>query len=146
MADFATRRFPVSIKGVVTAPDARVLLLRNDRGEWELPGGRPERGESPEQCVRREIREETGWEVAAVRILDAWMYEPLPDAFVFVTTYGCRLVSGGARPVVSDEHTMFGLFAETEVPELNMPDGYKRSVLSWFAGPAAAPDTRGGAA
>lgn len=37
--------FPVSIKGVVVSDD-RVLLLKNDRDEWELPGGRIELGES----------------------------------------------------------------------------------------------------
>jgi ADP-ribose pyrophosphatase YjhB (NUDIX family) len=46
--------YPVSVKGV-TARDGRILLLRNDRGEWELPGGRLETGETPEQCVVREI-------------------------------------------------------------------------------------------
>jgi hypothetical protein len=45
--------FPVSIKGVVLRA-GRVLLLRNDRDVWELPGGRPEVGETPEQCVVRE--------------------------------------------------------------------------------------------
>lgn len=33
--------YPVSIKGVVVR-DGRVLLLKNERDEWELPGGRIE--------------------------------------------------------------------------------------------------------
>jgi ADP-ribose pyrophosphatase YjhB (NUDIX family) len=49
--------YPVSVKGVVVR-DGRVLLLRNDRAEWELPGGRLEPGETPPQCVVREIAEE----------------------------------------------------------------------------------------
>jgi ADP-ribose pyrophosphatase YjhB (NUDIX family) len=59
--------YPVSVKGVVVR-DGRVLLLHNERGEWELPGGRLEIGETPEQCVVREIAEETGWAVTALVI------------------------------------------------------------------------------
>ena len=39
-------RFPVSVKGVLLEAD-RVVLLLNDRDEWELPGGRLEHGEDP---------------------------------------------------------------------------------------------------
>jgi 8-oxo-dGTP pyrophosphatase MutT (NUDIX family) len=38
--------FPVSIKGVLMDGD-RVVLLENERREWELPGGRLEPGEAP---------------------------------------------------------------------------------------------------
>lgn len=62
--------FPVSVKGVAVR-DGRVLLLRNERSEWELPGGRIERGESPEECLVREVAEETGWRVRAGPILDS---------------------------------------------------------------------------
>ena len=40
--------YPVSIKGVLIR-DGRVLLVHNERDEWELPGGRIEPGEAPEQ-------------------------------------------------------------------------------------------------
>jgi 8-oxo-dGTP pyrophosphatase MutT (NUDIX family) len=49
-----TRTFPVSIKGVVVQA-GRVLLLHNERDEWELPGGKLELGEGPAACVVREI-------------------------------------------------------------------------------------------
>jgi 8-oxo-dGTP pyrophosphatase MutT (NUDIX family) len=48
--------FPVSVKGVLLGEEG-VVLLENERREWELPGGRLEVGESPEECVVREIRE-----------------------------------------------------------------------------------------
>ena len=65
--------FPVSVKGVVIR-DGRVLLLRNERDEWELPGGKLELGEDPAGCVAREITEEVGWPITTGPILDAWQY------------------------------------------------------------------------
>ena len=40
---------------------------------------------------------------------------------------------GADEPVLSHEHKEIGLFTEQEVDALNMPDGYKRSIASWFA-------------
>jgi 8-oxo-dGTP pyrophosphatase MutT (NUDIX family) len=124
--------YPVSIKGVVVRDD-KVLLLKNERDEWELPGGRIEPGETPEDCVAREITEETQWQVTTGPILDTWMYYiNVAEKNVFIVTYGCY-PDGDAEPVLSHEHKEIGLFTESEVRGLNMPDGYKRSIAEWFA-------------
>src|SRR5579859_3599473 len=67
----AAHAFPVSVKGVAVQ-DGKVLLLENERNEWELPGGKLELGEDPPGCVVREIIEETGWQVSAGPLLDCW--------------------------------------------------------------------------
>ena len=71
--------FPVSIKGVLVEA-GRVVLLENERDEWELPGGRVELGEAPETCLVREFAEELGVVVEVARIIDCWLYEVLPGA------------------------------------------------------------------
>jgi ADP-ribose pyrophosphatase YjhB (NUDIX family) len=53
-------RFPTSIKGVIL-DGPKVVLLRNERDERELPGGKLELGEAPEDWVSRE--EELGLKV-----------------------------------------------------------------------------------
>lgn len=68
-ADGAKYVFAVSVKGVAVQ-DGKVLLLENERIEWELPGGKLERGEDPIDCVVREISEETSWDVTAGPLLD----------------------------------------------------------------------------
>lgn len=49
-----------------------------------------------------------------------------------IVTCGCYVRSTGP-PAVSNEHKRAGLFARGQVPGLVMPDGYKRSVATWFA-------------
>lgn len=121
--------FPVSVKGVVLVGE-RVVLLKNERAEWELPGGRLETGESPPACVVREIREELAIDVAAAELLDCWLYEVLPGREVVIVTYGCRYEGdGGVR--MSDEHSAVGLFGLAEIDGLPMPEGYRRSIRDW---------------
>lgn len=134
--------WPVSVKGVALDAGDRVLLLRNERDEWELPGGRLEIGSpdgaqlpdaSPEAALEREIQEETGWVVKAGPLIDGgvWIYQPIPGRRVLIATYGCIVLTPDRPPVVSHEHKELGVFTVDEVPELNMPDGYKQAIAAW---------------
>jgi 8-oxo-dGTP pyrophosphatase MutT (NUDIX family) len=87
----AGRTFPVSVKGV-TVQAGKVLLLENERAEWELPGGKLELGEDPADCVVREISEEAGWKVTAGPLLDCWQYHISQGRDVVIVTYGCHLI------------------------------------------------------
>ena len=53
--------------------DGQILLIRkkrgHGRGKWNGPGGRMESGESPEHCLRRELKEEIGIRVTGERRL-----------------------------------------------------------------------------
>ncbi|MEU8804765.1 NUDIX hydrolase [Spirillospora sp. NPDC048819] len=130
--------WPVSVKGVAVGNGGRVALLKNERDEWELPGGRLEPSDtSPEAAVEREIQEETGWTVKAGPLLDVWIYQPLPQTLperrVVIVTYGCTVLTPDVEPVVSHEHKQLGLFTAEEIPGLHMPNGYRRSIATWFA-------------
>lgn len=119
----------MSIKGVCIR-EGRVLLLENERGEWELPGGKLELGEEPPDCLVREIREETRWPVDVVAILDAWQYHIFDGVDVLVVTYGCTVLTS-EPPAVSSEHKRVGLFNLDAVAALKMPEGYKTSINAW---------------
>ena len=122
-------RFPVSVKGIVVRGD-KVVLLRNDRDEWELPGGKLELSESPERCLAREIAEELKLEVEPERIVGSWVYTIAPDVHVLVLTYGCS-ESSPDEAVLSDEHKELRWFSLGEIDKLKMPDGYKESIRAW---------------
>jgi mutator protein MutT len=130
-SDGAALRYPVSIKGVLLV-DARVVLLRNERDEWELPGGKLDPGEQPETCIVREMGEELGLAVECAAILDSWVYEIRAGTIVLIVTYGCRL-RGTADIRISHEHKEVGLFALSEIDGLPMPEGYRRSIRAWAA-------------
>ncbi len=121
-------RFPVSVKGVIFL-GRRVVLLRNEREEWELPGGRLEAGEEPTGCLVREVHEELGVEVAVEAILDCWRYE-VRGGEVVIVTYGCRPLAE-TRLAISAEHQALGMFGVDELAALRMPEGYKRSIRNW---------------
>lgn len=124
-------RWPVTMKGVVLVDDT-VLLVHNERDEWELPGGRLEPGETPEACVRREIAEEVSLAVEVLDIVDAWVYPVLPEQSVLVVTYGCRLV-GAAQAVLSDEHDDVAFVPLDDLDTVRLPDGYRTSIRRWAA-------------
>ena len=72
----------VGVGGVVIA-DGRALLIRRGsaplEGEWSIPGGMLELGETSEEGVRRELAEETGIEVRVLDLIE--VFERIfPDA------------------------------------------------------------------
>lgn len=123
-------RFPVSVKGIVYY-DGKVVLLKNERDEWELPGGKLELGETPEVCVIREIEEELGLTVTIGPLLDSWVYHIFEGVDVLILTYGSH-PGPFSKVTHSPEHKAVGLFSPEEVPFLRMPEGYKRSIQTWI--------------
>ena len=80
---------------IIPYPDNKILLIkRNTRpfvGFWALPGGRMDPGEAIEQTVVREVKEETGLDVAIVQVVGEYVekgvreeieYEYYPTCFV----------------------------------------------------------------
>jgi len=85
--------------GAVIKDDAgRLLLIKRGHepaaGRWSIPGGRIEAGESDVDALVREVREETGLEVAAGRLLGAVQRPGLAGAVVDIRDY-LAVVTGG---------------------------------------------------
>ena len=120
---------PVSIKGVLLL-DGRVVLVKNPRDEWELPGGRVDSGENHAQTLAREFAEELSIEVSPGQRIDSYVFEVIPGRHVFVVTYGCTL-AGEFAPRLSNEHTEYCLWPVDRLAEIRLPRGYRRSIEQW---------------
>lgn len=92
-------RMPMPAAGVVvTDPDRGVLMLWRhrfitDTWGWEIPAGRLEAGETPEEGARREVIEETGWEPGALRALTVYH----PSHGISDQTFHLFAASGAVR-------------------------------------------------
>jgi len=95
-------------KGLILRKGKALILQRSHyddtfAGTWEFPGGKLEFGERLEDCLRREIREETRLEVEIERLLYANTFLTHPWRQVVVVTYLCRAEEG--EVLLSKEHT-----------------------------------------
>jgi 8-oxo-dGTP pyrophosphatase MutT (NUDIX family) len=124
---------PISCKGIVIE-DGKVWLRKNERDEWELPGGKLDPGEQPEDTVKREMLEELGVEVAVGRPVSNYLYtikvSSDENRGVLVTNYACKFVKrvGDVEHVGEAGHAEFKTFTPNEIDELNMPGFYKTAI------------------
>jgi len=103
--------------------DNRLLLVRErEDGHWTLPGGWAEVGQSAAESVEREVREESGYMVKAVKLVAWWdrnrhPHPPIPF-HAYKLVFRCELMGGS--PGATLETTEVGFFAEDQIPELSL--------------------------
>jgi 8-oxo-dGTP diphosphatase len=90
-------RSPVRVAAAIIERNRCVLIGKRRAGrfagKWEFPGGKVEKGETPRECLRRELREELAVEA---RIGD--LFESVVHAYshgtIELLTYRCEILSG----------------------------------------------------
>jgi 8-oxo-dGTP diphosphatase len=113
------RRPVIGIVAAARTADGRFLLIRRaDSGQWALPGGTLEWGETMRTAISRELREETGAEVTELgELLGVYSAPSRDPRFHAVTVVVAATVSepdrGRVNPVEVSE---VGLFHATELP------------------------------
>ena len=99
----------------------RLLLGRRAhepyQGRWDIPGGFLEEHEHPLDCLRRELREETGLDVEPGEFVGAWMdrYGPGEDEPATLNLYWTARVTGGEAAPADDVDDL-RWFAHDELP------------------------------
>jgi 8-oxo-dGTP diphosphatase len=120
----------IRYQGAIIQDDQLLLIQHREhasgRTYWVLPGGGREVGESEEDCVRREMFEETGLKIAVERLLmeDADLPEGIYQRY---KTYLCRVISGEAKPGYEPEEEAASWYAITQVRWFDL-----RDPVSWL--------------
>lgn len=57
---YPTTFYRVSVKALIKNPDGHILVVKENQDTWSLPGGGLDHGETPEDGIRRELKEELG--------------------------------------------------------------------------------------
>ena len=89
--------------------DGRVLLAQRSQdavlgGLWEFPGGKVEPGETPEDALVRELKEEIGIETWNSCLAPLTFASHTYESFhLMMPLYACRKWEGTARPIVPQE-------------------------------------------
>ncbi|MGW0433677.1 NUDIX domain-containing protein [Micromonospora sp. NPDC003197] len=113
---------------LVTDEAGRILMQRRtDSGNWSLPGGIMEIGETLQQCVVREVKEETGLDIEITGLLGIYTdpnhviaYNDGEVRQEFNLTYLGRIVSGNIT--VSNESTEVRFIDPTEFDHIPIHD------------------------
>jgi mutator protein MutT len=123
------------VAAVVRDAQHRVLVHRRaDDGNWSLPGGAIEPGETPASAAVREVHEETGLEVRAVRVLGVFggprlrfRYPNGDQVEYLAVVFQCEIV-GGTLETRDGEATGFRWCTSDELAVLGLP--YPRELFA----------------
>lgn len=88
----------VRVVAAVIRKDNKIFATQRGYGEfkdgWEFPGGKIEEGETPEQALAREIREELNTEIQVGKLIDTIEYD-YPKFHLSMDCFWCEIMQGG---------------------------------------------------
>ncbi|MFJ5714432.1 NUDIX hydrolase [Neobacillus sp. NPDC093127] len=124
----------VDIRGVVFK-DGKILMVReNMDGRWSLPGGWADIGLTPSEVAVKEIKEESGFDVKAVKLLavmDMKCHPHPPSSYhIYKMLIQCEIIGGQAAEGIETSAVAF--FAENQLPPLSTARNTKSQIEMAF--------------
>ena len=104
MTDFTSKKLVLVVACALIDVDGRVLLAQRPEGKsmaglWEFPGGKLEQGETPEDCLIRELEEELGIVTKAACLAPlSFASHAYDDFHLLMPLYICRRFEGAPTP------------------------------------------------
>lgn len=129
----------LGVTAAILDPSGERLLLtrRADNGEWCMPGGGVDPGESLVEACVREVREEIGVEARVTALLGTYSWPDIvvvyPDGNrvqIVATVFRVEIVAG--EPGLSDEVTEVGYFTRDEIAGLTVIPTQRRRIDAVF--------------
>jgi ADP-ribose pyrophosphatase YjhB (NUDIX family) len=132
---FIHYRNPAPATGAIVARGDEVLLVRRRyaprAGAWCLPSGFMEYGETPEQCVVRELREETGLKGRVTGLVGVYAGRDDPRVRAVLVVYAVRRMGGTLTP--GDDATDARFFTRRSVPKRLAFHAHEAAIADWRA-------------
>lgn len=124
----------IDVRGAVIR-DGKILLVQEAAdSKWAMPGGWADIGDAPSAMVAREVFEESGFEVRAVKVAavyDANRAEPMEFFHAYKIVFLCENLGGEARP--SHETLAVDFFDPARLPPLSRARTDRRMIEEVFA-------------
>jgi 8-oxo-dGTP pyrophosphatase MutT (NUDIX family) len=123
--DSISERFPVSVKSILI-DDQRVLLIKNERDEWDLPGGKIEKNDNVIETLIREVKEELNITIDNYTILLAKKYLFRKQEIIVITYYSKITKDDPIK--LSFENIEYQFFSYNKLNELKLTPWAKESL------------------
>jgi len=116
-----------------------LLTRRTDNGQWCLPSGRMEPGESVAETCAREVWEETGLRVRVVKLLGVYTSPNLiveyPDGNKFqIVGFSFEAQVTGGELGLSNETTGYGYFTPDQIESMDVMEHHRKRIADALAG------------
>ncbi|MBT3304449.1 NUDIX domain-containing protein [Candidatus Woesearchaeota archaeon] len=121
-------------KAIIFKEEKVLLITKSDKEDInpntvDIPGGRLEFGETPEDALRREVKEETGIEIEIIKPSHCWTLIKKEKEFQLVgVTFYCKFLSG--IETLSEEHTEFKWIDPEQILKEDFPEWLKKEITA----------------
>jgi 8-oxo-dGTP diphosphatase len=116
---------PVPVTAALIENDGHILIGKRKRGHfagrWEFPGGKVEEGETPEECLRRELHEELGVETRVGTLFLSTVHA-YHHVTIELLTYKTEILSG---EIVLRDHTETRWVPLSDLSRYDFPEADK---------------------
>lgn len=131
---FVLYRNPAPAAGVIIEKEDQILLVRRKynpyKGDWCLPAGFIEYGESPEHCAVREVKEETNLEIKLTSLFRVYSGSDDPRVRAILIVYLGEILSGEPSP--GDDASEVKFFSFDSIPQNIAFQSHRQALKDYF--------------